>query len=654
MKNNINLDELFSKAKNAEPVFSKDDANTLIENASIASTGRLLNKKIKRNTLMNILSAAAVTAIAVGVISYNSLTKNYDNINQKSIQIVQNDKFQTNDLNPNPKQTISEISIAEASDKNTVEKVAIITKTDESNSGNVNWEKDVIQGVNIIELTAEQAKNIGITIGDNADCIQYISGQSRQNPELVKIFVDWGVGVNQIHSTDKKKLASSFEPRMVTDNFGNKRISTFNEDESSNLSRLEFMDKDKNLYIQSITSKDSDKNLNVVMGDMNFTPNSDIKMHTMSNSNSMGLSSIHQKPDDQSKSVKIDNDKVVLTTQNFYYDNNPLNTSTMNLTTTNSDSSTTEINLNNIMGTILSNKDEILNKLAIPDSQKELIIEKMFQFKKDSTMNFFENKNLEFDLKIDSSFIERLENRAFNLDKNKRLKFDSIMKVNSYKKVIVVNTEQNDSKTLKNKYANFNIIRNNQNETPEIDSIINQLSSISDELIILNKLVPVAINIPNAKDRNGKELKNFRFVLWFEPTDDFVTRLPDNIKSQLQNELTTLKNTTDICENREVIAGQETYLDVWRACSGAIENLTTYPNPVENLVNVKFKLNEKRTVNFSIHDLNGRKVQELGKAILTNGLIERSFEVKNLESGMYLIVAQTDAGEQAVQRIIIK
>ncbi len=661
MKNNINLDELFSKAKEAEPVFSKDEARTLIENASIASTGSLFNKNIKGSSIMNIMTAAVVTATAVGIIAYNSMTNSQENVTKRTIQIVQNDNIKTKESKLNPELTVADIVNAEQTEKYDKKILVETPKTDSENTNNVNWEKDVIQGVNIIELTEEQAGNIGITIGENADCIQYISGKTKESPELVKIYVDWGVGINQINSNDKKNIAGMFEPRMVTDNFGNKRISTFNEDENSNLSKLEFMDKDKNLYIQSITNKDSDKSVNVVMGGMDKTiiatssnPNS------FDYSNTMNWTQNENKPDEQTRTLDLKDEQIIVTDRKYFYSNPNNNNSMMNFTTVvDVDSLLTNLNIDEIIKNSFSNLDEIKDKLDLPDSLKNRTMEQLMPMLMDSTKKYMNKFSKDFDikLKMDGNVSEEMKLKLEDLQKKMQgTNIDSLIKSNFQNKMIFMgDNEIRTDKDFKFNNAQIKIVKNISN-----DSCLNfgdlkiNSSSIGDDLIKLNKLVPVAINIPNAKDRNGKELKNFRFVLWFEPTDDFVNKLPGNIKVQLQNELKTLNNSTDICENKDVIAGQETYLDVWRACSGAIENLTSYPNPVENIVNVKFKLSEKRTVNFSIHDLNGRKVQELGKANLTIGTIERSFEVKNLESGMYLIVAQTELGEQAVQRIIVK
>ncbi len=608
MKNNINLDELFSKAREAEPVFSKDDASSLIENAPIASTGSLINKKLIGSPIMNIITAAVITAIAVGAITYNSMTDIQPNIQRKSVQVLQKDAKDSK-LNPNP--TVAEVvNSSEQMDKMNDKHESEITKVDKV------FANDVIQGVNIIELTEEQAKNIGITIGNDADCIEYISGSFDVNPQLVKIYVDWRVSTNSLNSNQLPKGKNIFEPRMVTDNFGNKRISTFNDDETSNLAKLEFMDKDKNLYIQSISADEN----------------------------------------------------VVITNSNFFYTPQNTNNSSMSFTTViDVDSVLSNLNIDEIIKNSIANFDEIRDKLPIPDSLKNKAMEQIIPMFADSSKKYMNQLSKKYDiqLKIDGDISDEMRIKLEEMqEKLKTTNMDSLIKSNfisNYNGKLNNNLTFADSegvatdKDFKLNNAQIKIIKNlTDNPNMKIDDFKINSTSISDEQIKLNKLVPVAIVIPNAKDRKGNELKNFRFVLWFEPTDEFVEKLPENIKKQLQRELKTINNSADICENKDVVAGQETYLDVWRACSGAIENLTTYPNPVENIINVKFKLNEKRTVSFSIHDLNGRKVQELGKVSLTNGTIERSFAINNLESGMYLIVAQSEVGEQAVQRIIVR
>ena len=327
MKNNINLDELFSSAKNAEPVFSTDDARALIENASIASTGNLYNKKIKGSTIMNIISAAVLTAAAIGIIGYNNLTDNHKSI-EKNVQVVSNNKLDENKSNFNPNPTVAEI-VNSSKNVETIDVDARNHTLKDDNNSLLTGENQLIKGVNVIELSAEEAKKIGIRISKDGDYIEYITGANSQKPELVKIYVDWGIGINKIHSTDMRNYAEMNEPRMITDNFGNKRLSTYNQDENSNLSKLEFMDKDKNLYIQSISSNDADKNVNIVMGG---TANSIDIPNTKTNTNTIILAENTNKPEYNNKNITIEDEKVELTNSDFYYNPKDINNSSMDFT----------------------------------------------------------------------------------------------------------------------------------------------------------------------------------------------------------------------------------------------------------------------------------------------------------------------------------
>jgi hypothetical protein len=179
--------------------------------------------------------------------------------------------------------------------------------------------------------------------------------------------------------------------------------------------------------------------------------------------------------------------------------------------------------------------------------------------------------------------------------------------------------------------------------------------------IDVNQLIPIEVPIPGAKNKQGKELDDFSFIVWYEPTPELLELLPEDVAAQIEPELIALANAMgdgeepEICEAAPV-TGDDNYFDIWRSCSGNIRNLKVYPNPSSGPVNVEFELKEKTELFISVHTLNGRKIEELkGLQTYPAGKVSESFALgSDFEPGLYLVVIQASNGDQAVQRLILK
>ena len=165
------------------------------------------------------------------------------------------------------------------------------------------------------------------------------------------------------------------------------------------------------------------------------------------------------------------------------------------------------------------------------------------------------------------------------------------------------------------------------------------------------KLVPVFIK-NSSTDAAG-------IVLWYVPTEDFVNNLPSRYKEQLKAELNILNeiqnskiSADNVCE---VLAGNQTYLNICKQKVGAIEKMTLYPNPAYGATICKYKLNERKNVKISIHDINGKFIKELQKECNQEpGVYEIKLDINNLNSGNYLVAITTDDCNQSIEKLIIK
>lgn len=160
-----------------------------------------------------------------------------------------------------------------------------------------------------------------------------------------------------------------------------------------------------------------------------------------------------------------------------------------------------------------------------------------------------------------------------------------------------------------------------------------------------NKLIPVLVSIENAQE---SVFKKADIILWFEPTDNFINALPDNYKSALKKELGMPEKPK---------TGEQRYTDTWREEDGALINTRVYPNPTQDFdVRFSFSLSENRTCSIGIMDMFGHTLSVAKENMpFEKGEHRIDINLQDIDkNGIYLIVMQTDAGEQIVQRLIVQ
>lgn len=162
--------------------------------------------------------------------------------------------------------------------------------------------------------------------------------------------------------------------------------------------------------------------------------------------------------------------------------------------------------------------------------------------------------------------------------------------------------------------------------------------------IFTNKMIAIEIPLRNNKSEG--------FILWYKPSQELIDILPPKYSKQLAKEFKLLEREDAICGAN--INVEETYLDIWRTCSGSIENLRVFPNPVEKELTVRFDLKESRNIQISIYDLEGNKIMDFKKAGYNSGVNTEFLDLTKLVPGIYIIAVQSENNEITMQRIIKK
>lgn len=179
---------------------------------------------------------------------------------------------------------------------------------------------------------------------------------------------------------------------------------------------------------------------------------------------------------------------------------------------------------------------------------------------------------------------------------------------------------------------------------PDIEVKLTELNTEIENYLMINEMIALEIPVNNGDENSG-------FIFWYKPSKDLLKYLPEKISSQLKKEMEYLDDTHAICG--APIKKKDAVLDIWRSCSGAIENLRVFPNPVKDNLNIRFELLDNRNITFSLHDIDGKKVTDLNNSeTFRTGKNNTRFNISKMNKGMYLLVATSETGEQAVQRLI--
>lgn len=162
----------------------------------------------------------------------------------------------------------------------------------------------------------------------------------------------------------------------------------------------------------------------------------------------------------------------------------------------------------------------------------------------------------------------------------------------------------------------------------------------------------IGIRIPSKLVRaEGDE-----YLLWYDPTPEFIALLPERYRIGLEREVAAAKKYATKCEipteeERKAIPG---YFDSWRSCDGVLKIASIFPNPADVKATVRFTLAEARSVTITVHNLNGDRLAILEPTpVLPAGEHELPLDFTGRNVGVYLLALSTDKNETAIKRVIV-
>ncbi len=198
----------------------------------------------------------------------------------------------------------------------------------------------------------------------------------------------------------------------------------------------------------------------------------------------------------------------------------------------------------------------------------------------------------------------------------------------------------------------------------------------------INTFVPVKVSTGRTYTAHDSALGFTRpdMIFWYEPTPQLLALLPDTLHVELTTELARVDSTMhkvdsslaaidspsvsidpNNSDNQKVPplsvnadSISRAFFDISRSINGAIAASLVYPNPANGEFTIQYTLNDARTVNITMHDINGKQIRNLGEQSSPKGTWSLQAQASGISPGIYLIALTTDKGEQAVQRIIIE
>jgi hypothetical protein len=196
---------------------------------------------------------------------------------------------------------------------------------------------------------------------------------------------------------------------------------------------------------------------------------------------------------------------------------------------------------------------------------------------------------------------------------------------------------------------------------------INDKAIIMASDLIMKRLVPVVIRMSEDPilEKSPFEwdtmshMTGRHIYLWYVPTEEFISALPDRYSNKLRKELDLLHKF----ENREItyedacrnLTEAENFFDLCRMKSGALEYISGYPNPAKDKIQIKYLITQPRKISLSLHDMRGSLIKMITQDdSQPAGEHDITINLGGLESGMYIIALQSQEQEQVVFRFIVR
>jgi hypothetical protein len=185
-----------------------------------------------------------------------------------------------------------------------------------------------------------------------------------------------------------------------------------------------------------------------------------------------------------------------------------------------------------------------------------------------------------------------------------------------------------------------------------------RMRTVSDS-IDLDKLIPIYVG--SEKEYRLSDYFNDFFhpdcIFWYEPTEEFLAALPQDIRKQLSYELALISDATQTPSQLTTENPYDStpeiescvYLDPCADIKTNITDMVLFPNPTKGIVNVSISLSKSVGGDIKVTNLTGQPFLEKR---LEDCSVQSTLDVSHLPAGLYLVTLLSDDGDKITRRVI--
>ena len=126
----------------------------------------------------------------------------------------------------------------------------------------------------------------------------------------------------------------------------------------------------------------------------------------------------------------------------------------------------------------------------------------------------------------------------------------------------------------------------------------------------------------------------------------------DNVENIVINDIVSFENKVYFLTNGHGIWYSDYVLSTKEL--GVLSKLNVFPMPARDNINIEFELKEAGSLEISLYDINGIKIQDIYNDFYGIGIYKNNIDISNLESGSYFLMAKTDKENIFEKLIVVK
>lgn len=165
-------------------------------------------------------------------------------------------------------------------------------------------------------------------------------------------------------------------------------------------------------------------------------------------------------------------------------------------------------------------------------------------------------------------------------------------------------------------------------------------AAISQSYSMANGLVSVHFQIEQKATKKQTPAAAIDVYLWYEPTEEFIGKLPDRYKEKIEEEKTNPK--PDEPQFRQVNAPSAFALSI-------------FPNPASGgVATLRINSEAAQSVSITVSDINGNvAIPEQRSEQIREGDTEITISIDGLAAGMYIVTVRPPDGAGISERLIV-